>query len=63
MNDQRTSGRGYYRDICCKIHLDSDAGELMEVADGGSVDWAQKLLSDSKEALVISGIGSERVCA
>jgi ribosomal protein S18 acetylase RimI-like enzyme len=63
MNDQRTSGRGYYRDLCCKIHIESDAGELMEVADGGSVDWAQKLLSDSKEALVISGIGSERVCA
>ena len=62
MNNQRTSGRGYYRDLCCKIHVESDSGELVEVADGGSVDWLQKLLSDSKECLIISGIGSERVC-
>lgn len=62
MNYERTSGRGYYRDLCCKIYVESDSEELVEVADGGSVDWLQKLLSDSKERLVISGIGSERVC-
>jgi hypothetical protein len=48
--------------LCCKIHVENDSGELIEVADGGSVDWLQKLLSDSKERLIISGIGSERVC-
>jgi len=62
MDSQRASGRGYYRDLCCKIYVESDSGERVEVADGGSVDWLQTLLSDSKERLVISGIGSERVC-
>jgi hypothetical protein len=38
------------------------ASGLLELADGGAVDWTQKLLSDAKERLVISGIGSERVC-
>ncbi|MFN8418836.1 MAG: hypothetical protein U0528_06290 [Anaerolineae bacterium] len=31
-------------------------------ADGGAVDWTQKLLSNAKERCVIGGIGSERVC-
>ena len=26
------------------------------------VDWTQKLLSDTKERLVISGLGVERIC-
>jgi hypothetical protein len=30
--------------------------------DGGAVDWTQRLLSNAKERLVISGIGSERLC-
>jgi RimJ/RimL family protein N-acetyltransferase len=62
INNQRPSGRGYYRDLCFKIHAESQSGEMVEVADGGSVDWLAKLLSDRKERLVISGIGSERVC-
>jgi hypothetical protein len=61
-DDQRTSGRGYYRDLCFKIHVEGTAGEQIEVADGGSVDWTQKLLSNAKERLLVSGIGSERVC-
>ena len=32
------------------------------LADGGVVDWTQQLLSNAKERLVISGIGSDRVC-
>jgi hypothetical protein len=35
----------------------------LELVDGGSVNWTQKLLSNAKERLVISGIGSERLCA
>jgi len=58
----RTSGRGYYRDVCFKIH--AAAGEQpVELSDGGAVDWTQKLLSNAKERLFISGIGSERVCS
>jgi len=58
---ERTSGRGYYTDLCFHIHA-ATPDRLIELVDGGSVDWTQKLLSNSKERLVISGIGSERVC-
>ena len=66
MFDQaRESGRGYYGEVCFKIHAraqDGD-GEWLELGDGGSVDWTAKLLSNAKERLVISGISSERICA
>ena len=61
-DNERTRGRGYYADLCFHIHAASP-NRLIELVDGGSVDWTQKLLSDSKERLVISGIASERVCA
>jgi hypothetical protein len=34
----------------------------LELVDGCSVDWTQKYLSNAKERLMISGIGSERLC-
>ena len=37
-------------------------GVWIELADGGVVDWTQRLLSSAKERLVISGIGGEWVC-
>jgi len=58
----RTSGRGYYTDVCFKIHARQE-GEWLELGDGGAVDWTRKLLSNAKERLVISGISSERICA
>jgi hypothetical protein len=61
-DSQRTSGRGYYLDLCFHIYALAPSGNWLELADGGSVDWTQRLLSNSKEQLVISGIGSERVC-
>ena len=61
-DSQRTSGRGYYLDLCFHIHAMTASGRLIELVDGGSVSWTQKLMSNSKERLVISGIGSERVC-
>jgi len=61
-DSQRTSGRGYYLDLCFHIHAMAPSSRWLELVDGGSVDWTQKLLSNSKERLVISGIGSERVC-
>lgn len=57
----RTSGRGYYSNICFSLHAGREQGEMKELVDGGCVDWTQQLLSDSKERLAISGIGSERV--
>lgn len=34
-------------------------GEEQEIADGGWVDWTQKLLENRKERLLISGVGLE----
>lgn len=61
IDHERTGGRGYYTGLCFHIHAAAADGP-MELVDGGAVDWTQKLLSDAKERLVISGIGSERVC-
>lgn len=59
----REGGRGYYTDVCFKIHARDADGEWVEIGDGGAVDWTRKLLSNAKERLVISGISSERICA
>ena len=59
----RTGGRGYYFDLCFHIHATHPSGRRLELVDGGSVDWTQRLLSNAKERLVISGIGSERLCS
>ena len=63
MDEHRTSGRGYYQDVCFHIHAISPSGQELELVDGGAVNWTQKLLGNAKERLVISGIGSERLCA
>jgi len=59
---ERDSGRGYYAGLCFKIHAIESSGREFELVDGGAVDWTQRLLSNAKERLIISGIGSERVC-
>lgn len=59
---ERTAGREYYRTICFGIIAYDEAGKPIHLVDGGCVDWTQKLLSDAKERLVISGVGSDRVC-
>ena len=58
----RTVGRAYYRTLCFWIYGAIDAAEPVQLADGGCVDWTQRLLSDAKERLVISGVGSDRIC-
>lgn len=58
---ERTRGRGYYEVLCFHVHVADGAGGWIELADGGSVPWTRALLSNAKERLVISGIGSERV--
>ena len=59
---RRTSGRGYYLDLCFHIHATLASGQRLELVDGGSVNWTQAYLSNAKERLVISGLGSERLC-
>lgn len=57
---ERSSGRGYYIGLCFKVYA-TIAGRRFEVADGGLVDWTQKLLNNRKERLFISGIGIDRL--
>jgi hypothetical protein len=38
-------------------------GSERQIADGGAVAWASRLLSDSKERMVISGLGLEGLAA
>jgi hypothetical protein len=63
IDEQRTSGRGYYLDLCFHIYATVTSDQRWELVDGGVVNWTQKYLSNAKERLVISGIGSERLCA
>ena len=50
----------YYHLIQAKVFLRLDEGEI-DLADGGPVDWTQRLLSNRKHRLFISGIGLELV--
>ncbi len=61
MIDQaRESGRGYYRSVCFKLYARVADG-WVDIGDGGDVDWTARLLSDRRERLFVSGVGSERV--
>ena len=46
----------YYKTIQYKIGIKKNNQEI-EIADGGDVDWTQKLLGNRKQRLFISGIG------
>jgi hypothetical protein len=59
---QRQSGRGYYRDLCFKINVQS-AARWHEVGDGGFTSWAALLTASGKERLLISGLGIDRLAA
>ncbi|HUJ05023.1 MAG TPA: hypothetical protein VLX31_02825 [Streptosporangiaceae bacterium] len=60
-DQERQSGRGYYRGLCFKVYGPDSAGELLEVGDGGFTDWTARLLGSRKERLLISGYGIDRV--
>ncbi len=55
----RKSGLGYYPHLCFHIFAKNQKGNVVQIADGGAVDWAAKLLSNKREAMVTSGIGAE----
>jgi hypothetical protein len=62
-DQERQSGRGYYTDVCFAIHARSlERADLMLV-DGGLITWTQQFLSNRKERLMTSGLGSERLGA
>ncbi len=60
---ERSAGRNYYSGLCFAIYATNRAGAEHFLVDGGFTKWTQKLLSNRKERLLISGIGSERLCA
>jgi hypothetical protein len=62
LDPTRTSGRGYYRVACFKLHAVESTGAELELGDGGATDWTARLLSDRKERLVVSGLGVDRLC-
>ncbi len=59
----RTAARGYYTGCCFHLFLRLPDGSERQIADGGAVDWAARLLSDSKERMVIGGLGLEGLAA
>jgi len=58
---ERESGRAYYRGLCFKVFADAGDGDMMEIGDGGFVDWTARLLGSQKERLLISGYGLDRL--
>lgn len=61
-NLARLEGLGYYTGLCLRVAPVAPDGIRYPIADGGFTDWTARLLSDRKERLLTSGIGSEFVC-
>jgi hypothetical protein len=62
-DQDRQRGRGYYTDVCFAIYARNPEGLDLLLVDGGLTTWTQQLLSNRKERLMTSGLGSERLCA
>jgi hypothetical protein len=60
LDQERQTGRGYYVWAGFQIFVEDSKGAEVFLVDGGFTDWTQKLLSDRKERLLISGMGTER---
>jgi len=59
-NQEQESSQGYYSGVRFQMYARDKAGTEYFLVDGGFTDWTQQLLSNRKERLLISGIGSER---
>jgi hypothetical protein len=55
----RLHGLAYYEGLVLHIHLKNADGVELPVGDGGFVTWTQSLLSDRKERLLASAVGTE----
>lgn len=51
----------YYSKVRFQIFIRNQAGINFLLVDGGLTDWTQKLMSNQKERLLCSGLGSERL--
>jgi hypothetical protein len=59
LDPQRTHAMEYYRGLCFHVAARATDGAWLPIADGGCTDWTQRLRSDAKERLLVSGIGCE----
>ncbi len=55
----REQGRNYYSGLCLSIDAFNREGMRLNLADGGFTTWTQRLLSNAKERLLVSGMGIE----
>lgn len=55
----RKLGFGYFSGVCFHGFAENASGVRFDLIDGGSSDWAAKLLSDKKELMVTSSFGVE----
>ncbi len=58
-NFNRKAGLGYYPHLCFHIFATNKEDDVVQLSDGGIMDWAAKLLDNKKEAMVASVIGGE----
>jgi hypothetical protein len=57
---ERTRAGRYYTDLAIEVHVEI-GGSWIEVGDGGTVDWTQRLVQSKKERAMTSGLGVERL--
>jgi len=60
LDEERQTGRGYYLWAGFQINVKDPEGREWFLIDGGFTDWTEKLMSDRKERLLVSGMGTER---
>lgn len=57
----RKAGLGYYQDVCFHIFAKNSQDRIVQLSDGGTVDWVAKFLTSDKERAFTSGFGSELI--
>lgn len=58
--DIEHENNNYYKGINFKIYMQKDS-QVIEIGDGGFVNWTQQMTGNTKERCLISGIGIERM--
>jgi hypothetical protein len=58
--EKEMNAGAYYKLTQFKFFLEHNGDEI-NLSDGGFVDWTQKLISNNKHRLIISGVGTELI--